>query len=68
MLTGKWKTSVKQVESAKTEFKELSDALDEDLRIQWATEEKEALAEGGDAMAVYGVRLEEGKARFCFLL
>ncbi len=60
MLASKWKTSVKEIANSEKAYQELSDALDDESVCKWEAEEREALAQGGDAMAIYGVRLEEG--------
>ncbi len=60
MLASKWKTSVKEIANSEKAYQELSDALDNESVRKWEAEEREALAQGGDAMAIYGVRLEEG--------
>lgn len=42
-------------------MEELSQRLTSEVMEQWTREERQALLEGGDALSVYGVRLEEGK-------
>lgn len=59
-LEAKWKTSVTEVENSRKAFLELTEALDAQKRQQWEDEEQDALQEGGDALSVYGVRLQEG--------
>lgn len=64
MLVRKWETCKTEVVNSKSAFEELSANLDEHLLQKWAVEERSALDQGGDAMAVYGVRLEEGQIGF----
>ncbi len=60
MLETKWKSSVSQLENTKKAFEDLTNAVDDESKQEWAEEEQIALEEGGDALSVYGVRLQEG--------
>lgn len=60
-LRKKWAISVLEFKKTKDAYNELTEALDDNSRQQWEEEEEEALAEGGDALSVYGVRLKEGQ-------
>ena len=59
-LVKKQKKADKESESLRQDFLELGMSISEDLKIQWAEEEREALDERGDALNVYGIRLEKG--------
>ena len=59
-LQAKWKTCLVELESTKKAFDDLSAALSNDAQQKWEEEERTALSEGGEALSVYGVRLEEG--------
>ena len=65
MLVRKWETCKKELVNSRVGFEELSNSLDKNNLDTWAAEERSALDQGGDALAIYGVRLEEGELRFC---
>ena len=57
----KWKKAEKEERQTREAFDQLGERLPPDLKIKWKEEEQYALEQGGDHMAVYGVKLEEGE-------
>lgn len=61
-LVKKYKNADKRVKAAIESFQKLSLTLPEDKCQQWLEEENAALAKGGDALEVYGVKAEKGNS------
>ncbi len=60
-MAGKWNKAKEEVQKTEEAFEDLSGRLTDATMKRWEEEEQEALEEGGDALAVYGVRLAEGQ-------
>ena len=68
MLKEKWKKSVVGVRDTKAAFEDLCLQLSTETMEDWEDEESEALNQGGDALSVYGVRIEEGNDHISVLI